>query len=299
MHNWFSRVRKAVAGSNPDGFHLGSSVLPVMEKNLARIYLSDHKKFSNIFEPSIQWTEHGCSTYRFSYSFPLFRERRETVHDHLAMLVSPLGNKYKNWIDQIAREAWLYGAGQLLFGAEVIGPENFRFKLYLQFPPRNIGQKAKLLCRLGVPVSGENERLSLARLHLIGIDFGQGGISRIKTYYLYHRVNLMHQPGAFFPLPFFDYLKSLGYTQLTDVISIKRIEGKGAMEKTRASEIDLSLEKNGIAWKSVKHFIQSRGYEFDLNIYEELRSNVQTRENRLSFSMHDTGKLTLYYLVGS
>lgn len=299
MQNWFSLVRKGMAGLNQAESHLGSSVLPVMEKNLAHIYLADHKKFSNIFEPSIQWTEGRCSIYRFSYSFPLFRERKETVYDNLAMLVSPLGNQYKNWIDKIIRKAWIYGAEQLLFGTEVIDSKNFRFKLYLQFPPQSIPQKAKILYQLGIPVLGEKERLSLSRLHLVGIDFGQGGISRIKTYYLYNRINLTHQPGRFFSLPFFNYLKSLGYTQLTDVVSIRRIKGKGAIEGTNVSEIDLSLEKNGITWKTVGNFIQSRGYEFDLNIYEDLRSNFQIRENRLSFSIHHTGKLTLYYLVGS
>lgn len=299
----FSKWAKYVRSGLP--VHLTEQscrILEHSEKSLRELLKTDQTSYSFIFEPSLQFNQSATSYYRYSYSWPEFLKRRAQVGENIRTIVKHFGMKYQEWFRRLVELAESESAEQILFGIEFASQGCLRLKFYFQFSPGCLEKKSRILKALGIPKLADMPSSKLSRLHLLGIDLKENGISCTKLYFLHSSLLIDEIEQGFLPANLSDnallrFLKSNGVAEIIDFLTIMRVDDPRDISSVDESEIDFSLRKNNIDWKLIKTFIITNSLAFDFAVYEKLKENIHVVENRISVPVKSLSKMTIYYLL--
>ncbi len=297
LESWFAHVRSSLRPDRaPRGVHAG---LSAVESSVTELFREDSASYSFIFEPSLAWHA-GASAllYRFSYAWPEYRLRPCAVRDAVRRMIRPLGSRYDRWFSQTMRLLSMPGVEQPLAGLEVTAQFRFRLKFYIQFRPEFVRSKHAILNALGFRVSPDHVA-SLSPLHLIGIDYQASGITGVKLYTRFPRIDFCNLSARVRQSPMVDCLQAQGFKGLKDFLLITRLDRPCDIFDIPPSEMDFSLRRNGIDWTRLRTFLTSsgKGGTLDPAPYDALKDRFRILENRISLPLAGMTRANLYYLV--
>ncbi len=262
-------------------------------------HLSDaQKKFSFLLEFSYSSLFGQPSCYRFSYAFPEFGMGRvaEEMRAMIEML-QPFGQAPLAILKQLLALAQPGELSQLLLGIDATHDAT-RFKLYYQFEPGIPRPKFTLLLKLlpsGLP---KHVIESLNRLHLVGVDFGEGGIQRVKLYFMHDHLSASQVRDRFQDSIVLMNLLSNGNLEgLKDFLTIQRIERSKWGDIKQVHEVDFGLIPNEITAEAVAAAAQDAGFSNTLLELQALTEGHHMAVNRVSVQPYASSKVNLYYLI--
>jgi len=271
-----------------------------LQRTLLRRYRVDHPHFSDVLEPSFCCDDEGAQLYRFSYAFPGVRVDADGVATTLLELCRPFGAHVEGACRTLLRALRSRAVAQPLFGFARDGADRFRVKLYLQFHATEAEAARELAGHvLGRPLP--RDLAGGAPLHLLGLDLGADGLAGAKLYFMLDRVRLDDFPTRIGPVPLVAALSELGVSELRDVLTIHRIEGRDDDALARPAEVDFSLVDNALRWSDVRALQPVREHLDRSPVLAELESTFPLRMRRVSASVVGGGgaadKLNVYYVL--
>lgn len=219
-----------------------AAVLDVLFERFA----GDRLRFSEILEPSCSWDSAGWHLLRFSYGFPAFAEEPEAVAGTVRALAAPFAASWAPWL----RRALVLARGRAvehpIVGLAYDPPGRWRWKLYLQFVPAEALAALELVQTL-TGARDLSSRLGSPNLHMVGFDFGEAGLARVKLYVQHDRVNIGSTgAGSIGPVALFDDLVAGGHDHLRNVLAIHKMSRSDDPELGRVREIDFALAENDL-----------------------------------------------------
>jgi hypothetical protein len=284
---WLARVSGA---HSPAVTTLGEAVID----RFAR----DRTLFSDILEMSFSCDARGEHLYRFSYAFPGFRGDETSVSSSLLAFCHPFGPRAVEAAQTTLRAARSPAVAQILFGfAHDAGEagQAWRVKFYLQFADRAGSAALKLATRILGPQLGGLSRAG--RLHLMCLDVGEHGLAAAKLYFVQDRLALDAMAATVGDVPLLGALADLGVSSLRDVLTIHRVAGPEDAAFLRASEVDFSLPDNDLLWDDVRRLPYVKAHLARSPALTELAAGFKLATRRVSGSVGDGRKLTVYYTL--
>lgn len=261
----------------------------------------DRERFSDVFEPSFSIDEAGEHAFRFSYAFPGFRGAPAPAVASALAAAAPFGPAITAATKRLLRAAADPSVEQPLVGLAWDRGAEPRHKVYLQFRDAAGPAAADLAARvLGLPwlpsalAAAPPAPAAAPRLHMLGVDFGREGLLGAKLYLAHPLV----APGdgalarALAPL-------AAGPRPFRNVLAIHRLgpASRAAAALPPASDVDLGLAENGLAWEEVA---KAPDLALDLGrsrSFALLFSTFRLGVRRLSLGLAAGGRRTVYYAL--
>ena len=277
---------------------LGAEPFLEMERRLIEHLAGAMRRFSFCLEFSFSLDYGRASAYRFSYSFPAYGlGEAEPEAAALKRIVAPLGGDAAGHYAKLLELADPAAIRHILFGIDA-RPGKIRFKLYYQFPQDRARAKLALLRRL-LPVEALKPSPEPYRsLHLVGVDFGPSGVSRVKLYFLHPLIAARALRERFPEAGFIRHLLDGPCPEgLKDFLVIRRLKAGGIDEGPPVAEVDFGLVPNGLTLSDLARYYRGTAFDAELARFQKLLAGHHTAVSRVSLPPHDYKKLNLYYLL--
>lgn len=255
----------------------------------------DRERFSDVFEPSFSIDEAGEHAFRFSYAFPGFRGAPAAAVASALAAAAPFGPAITAATKRLLRAAADPSVEQPLVGVAWDRGADPRHKVYLQFRDAAGPAAADLAARvLGLPWLPAALAAAPPRLHMLGVDFGRDGLLGAKLYLAHPLVAPGDGPLARALAPL-----AARPRPFRNVLAIHRLgpASRGVAALPPASDVDLGLAENGLAWEEVAKapelaLVLGRSRSFAL-LFSTFRLGVR----RLSLGLAAGGRRTVYYAL--
>ncbi len=281
------------------GLNSGRVAVPYkkMERHLCAHLERVMTRYAFCLEYSFAWRGDDVFPYRFSISFPAFARGAAALDlTTLRVMLAAFGSEVSVVAEPLLRAADPGVTPQLLFGLEA-GPQARRFKLYWQFPPGCRREKEFVLNRLLSTTPDLGDSAALSRLHLIGADFCEQGLLRVKTYERISRWPLVSLKSRYPDWAMMDEIThACEDNVLRDAVIIQRFRPDGYVEIASGAELDFNAPLNGLTPERLEAYTESSEWKSALNGWRNLCGSRRMGMSRLSLVQGDSTRGTLYYV---
>ncbi len=253
----------------------------------------DRERFSDVLEASISIDETGEHAFRFSYAFPGFRGAAASAAGAALAAAAPFGPAIMAATKRLLRAATDPAVEQPLIGIAWDRANAPRHKVYLQLRDDAGRAGAELAGRvLGLPWLAAS--LGAARLHMLGVDFGQEGLVGAKLYLAHDLVG----PGTD-PLARALSILAPRPRSFRNVLAIHRLTGasRAGSVLPPPSDVDLGLAENDLSWDEVARAPAVATLFGGSRALAAVFSSFRVGVRRLSLGLSSSPRRTVYYAL--
>ncbi len=269
---------------------------PLFKKTLLKWFGRHHETYSEVFEPSMSMDSHGLHLSRFSYAFPGFRDEAEMVLRELKSLAHELGKGPEDAVHRLEKALCDPVVTQPIIGLAWDSVRSWRFKLYLQFAPKQSANPLKM----AQAILGDTRLMNIFQgksLRLLGMDLGPDGMIGAKLYFHYPYGELI-EPGRWSVNKdhLLSWMAGKGLGPPKDALIIHRLTEPGDTTLQAPAELDFSLPETGV----LLDVLQGQADVKDLFAFPEVRRiwrDFSLAARRISVSLKGRHKLNLYYVL--
>lgn len=259
----------------------------------------DRERFSDVLEASISIDETGEHTFRFSYAFPGFRGAAASAAGAALAAAAPFGPAITAATRRLLRAATDPAVEQPLIGIAWDRANAPRHKVYLQLRDDAGRAGAELAGRvLGLPwlaaSLGETSGPGAVRLHMLGVDFGQGGLVGAKLYLAHELVG----PGTH-PLARALSILAPHPRSFRNVLAIHRLTGASRADSVLPppSDVDLGLAENDLSWDEIARAPAVATLFGGSRALAAVFSSFRVGVRRVSLGLSSAPRRTVYYAL--
>lgn len=277
---------------------LPDAALAQMEDRLLDHLSLAMRRYSGLLEFSASREDAATSPYRFSYSLRgLERTHGATERQAMTELFRPFGESVGEQAQALAARSDLEWIHLVLMGIDA-RPTGLRYKVYYQFPPGLLREKLMFLRSFLDKETLRETPEPYERLHLVGVDFDDSGLHRIKLYFLHPHIPRHAILERFPEQPLLRALLDGPCPQgLLDFLTIRRVGVAGTEEAPAVAELDFGLVANDLVMDDLLERDPQLPGSGLFSLWKRLSAAHRLVPTRVSLRPGDMTKLNLYYVA--